>query len=114
MNFRSVPELCGWANEVFETRFPKEATAQSPRFAPLDPKDAPKDDPASKAKAAKGGVFTLTHTCDQSDVIVEDAEKIARYIRAEVDAGRRKYSDFLILTRKKKAHLAPTPPRSRR
>ena len=36
-----------------------------------------------------------------------DAAAIARYIRAEVDAGRRKFSDFLILTRKKKDRIAP-------
>ena len=30
-----------------------------------------------------------------------------RYIRSEVDAGRRRFSDFLILTRKKKNRIAP-------
>jgi ATP-dependent helicase/nuclease subunit A len=57
---------------------------------------------------ASGGVFTITHTCPHyRDVPAEDAAKIARYIKSEVDAGRRKYSDFLILTRKKKARIAP-------
>ena len=37
MNFRSVPQLCEWANEVFQTRFPAEPTAHAPRFAALDP-----------------------------------------------------------------------------
>ena len=88
MNFRSAPDLCTWANEVFETRFPKAPTSQSPKFAPLDPKE--------DYKGPKGGVFTLTHAGDKGDVRDEDAGKMARYIRAEVDAGRRKFSDFLI------------------
>src|SRR5687767_15607031 len=53
-------------------------------------------------RSGSGGVFTLTHNCDRSEVHGQDAEKIAIYIRAEVDAGRRKFSDFLILTRKKR------------
>ncbi|MBA2305388.1 MAG: UvrD-helicase domain-containing protein [Acidobacteria bacterium] len=101
MNFRSVPALCEWANTVFKGPFPSEPTQHSPRFAPLDPHDDP-------TKVSSGGVFTLTHTCsDSRDVPKEDAAKIARYIKSEVDAGRRKYSDFLILTRKKRARIAP-------
>ena len=98
MNFRSVPVLCDWANEVFRTRFPQEPTTHSPRFAALD---------AKEDNTASGGVFTLTHTCDRSEVHDHDAEKIATYIRSEVDAGRRKFSDFLILTRKKRNRLVP-------
>ncbi|HXG88032.1 MAG TPA: 3'-5' exonuclease, partial [Vicinamibacterales bacterium] len=58
---------------------------------------------ATPGSTAASGVVTLTHTCAESrDVVAEDAAKIARYIRSEVDARRRRYSDFLILTRKKK------------
>ena len=96
-NFRSVPRLCNWANEVFETRFPAEPTPQAPKFAPLDP----------ESKEESGGVFTLTHACDAKEAQAQDAEKIATYIRSEVDAGRRKFSDFLILTRKKRNRIAP-------
>jgi ATP-dependent helicase/nuclease subunit A len=99
MNFRSAPDLCTWANDVFETRFPMEPTLQSPKFAPLDPRE--------DYKGPKGGVFTLTHTGDKGDLRDEDAGKIARYICAEVEAGRRTFSDFLVLTRKKKERLAP-------
>src|SRR3954468_19431291 len=99
MNFRSVPGLCDWANGVFAGQFPPEPTVHSPRFAALD---------ADPEKKASGGVFTITHTCnDYRDVPEEDAAKIARYIKSEVDAGRRKYSDFLILTRKKRDRIAP-------
>ncbi len=108
MNFRSVPSLCEWANEVFKQQFPAEPTVHSPRFAALDAKD---EDAAKAKRGAAGrsptGVFTLTHTCDQRDVLGEDAQKIARYIRSEVDAKRRTYSDFMILTRKKKNRIGP-------
>ena len=36
LNFRSAPQLCNWANEVFQTRFPAEPTVHAPRFAALD------------------------------------------------------------------------------
>ena len=38
----------------------------------------------------------------------QDAEKIATYIRSEVDAGHRRFRDFLILTRKKRDRIAPS------
>src|SRR3954468_1751115 len=98
MNFRSVPSLCAWANQVFAQRFPKEPSRYSPRFAALDPKDG---------AAAAGGVFTVTHAGDRKDVGRRDAEAIAAYIRAEVDGGRRRFSDFLILTRKRRNRIAP-------
>ena len=99
MNFRSGPDLCTWANTVFETCFPKEPTVHAPRFAPLDPK--PK-------QAVRGEVCTLTHHCDKAAELPSvDAARIAAYIRSEVDAGRRRFSDFLILTRKKTNRIAP-------
>jgi ATP-dependent helicase/nuclease subunit A len=98
MNFRSVPRLCNWANTVFKTRFPTEPTPYAPRFAALD---------SYKSEAKSGGVFTLTHTCDPSDLQRQDATNIATYIRTEVDLRRRRFSDFLILTRKKRDRIAP-------
>ena len=98
LNFRSAPQLCNWANEVFKTRFPVEPTVHAPRFASLD---------ADPDKKISGDVFTLAHTCDKGDLQAEDAEQIARYIRSEVDAGRRQFNDFLILTRKKKDRIGP-------
>jgi ATP-dependent helicase/nuclease subunit A len=92
MNFRSAKGLCGWANRVFETRFPAEATAHAPKYAPLD----------AHQEAEAGLVKTLTYTCDKAEVPDQDAERIARYIRSEVDAGRRAYSEFLVLTRRKR------------
>ena len=107
MNFRSAPVLCAWANEVFERQFPPEPTTHSPRFAALDPREEGETKGVRKCASA-AGVFTLTHACRESkDVLFEDAVQIARYIRSEVDARRRTYSDFLILTRKKKDRIIP-------
>ena len=93
LNFRSAPQLCQWANEVFATRFPAEPTIHAPRFASLD---------ADPHKTTTGQVATLTHACNTKEVHVHNADAIARYIRSEVDAGRKTFSDFLILTRKRR------------
>lgn len=98
LNFRSVPQLCNWANEVFQTRFPAEPTLHAPQFAALE---------SDNSNTGFGGVFTLTHNCHREQLQELDAEQIATYIRAEVDAGRRRFSDFLILTRKKRDRIAP-------
>jgi ATP-dependent helicase/nuclease subunit A len=98
LNFRSVPRLCNWANEVFQVQFPPEPSTHAPRFAALD---------ASNSNTATGGVFTLTHHCQRQEVQEQDAQKIATYIRSEVDAGRRRFGDFLILTRKKRNRITP-------
>ncbi len=104
-NFRSAPELCEWANGVFGGLFPKEPTQHSPRFSRLDPHDEIETTKKSKGST---GLFMLKHACDAAKEVAEvDAAAIAQYIRSEVDAGRRKYSDFLILTRKKKDRIAP-------
>jgi len=52
-------------------------------------------------------VFTLTHICDGEDLRHQDASQIANYIRSEVNAGRRRFKDFLILTRRKRDRIAP-------
>lgn len=86
-NFRSVPALCHWANTVFVTRFPAEADVYAPAYAPLTPYRGDTGAPA---------LCTLT-----SAEPADEAERVARFIRAEVAAGRRTYGDFLLLTRRK-------------
>ncbi len=94
-SFRSVPEICEWANDVFQTVFPAEATPQQPAFHKLEP--APGGRPAASGER---GVRTLTipGSVEWSDVAATEAADIARYIRREIDAGRRSPGDFLILT----------------
>ena len=100
-NFRSVPALCDWANDVFKERFPANSTTHSPQFATLDAHRA--------SDRGVAGVYTLTvpATIVQSKVPDDEANRIAQFIRAEVDAGRRLFGDFLILTRKKRSRLLP-------
>jgi superfamily I DNA/RNA helicase len=62
---------------------------------------------ANRSDSLSGGVFTMTHSCGRKDLLERDAERIATYIRSEVDAGRRQFSDFLILTRKKARRIVP-------
>ncbi len=100
-NFRSLPVLCDWANTVFDGLFPNEATSQSPRYAPLMPvRGEGTGDRASTG--ARPGTFTLTVPADSPDGVADEADRIARFVRSEVDAGRRTCGDFLVLTRKKK------------
>jgi ATP-dependent helicase/nuclease subunit A len=55
------------------------------------------------------GAYTLTvdSTVDSGDVPAEEAARIARFIRSEVDAGHRTWGDYLILTRKRSGRLLP-------
>ena len=94
-NFRSRPALCAFANDVFATKFPAEATTHAPAFAPLE---------AHREASAAPSVLTLTTAAEDADAQRgAEAARIARYIRREVDEGRRRFGDFLILTRRKKA-----------
>jgi ATP-dependent helicase/nuclease subunit A len=95
-NFRSVPGLCDWVNQLFRETFPAEPTPHSPMFAPLEAWRGPIKGTPDVA------VLDLSDVADADAVADTEAVRIARYIRAEVDAGRRGYGDFLILTRKKK------------
>ncbi len=96
-NFRSVPALCKWSNELFRQQFPSEQTMYSPKFASLEP---------HRAHGALGASAVLTLTIPDStaqrEVPSVEAALIARFIRSEVDAKRRTFGDFLILTRKRK------------
>lgn len=96
-NFRSVAGLCGWANGVFAQPFPASPTAYAPAFGPLAP------DPNRKTGSGPHlAAIVVPATVHPSQVAVEEAGYIARYIQSEVAAGRRKHGDFLILTRRKK------------
>jgi ATP-dependent helicase/nuclease subunit A len=109
-NFRSTAALCDWANSVFTSQFPSAATPYSPQYAPLEPAPVERvatvrhDADPTKTKLVPrtvSGVCTLTMGADvgESEVATVEAERIARFVRAEVDGGRRTYGDFLILTR---------------
>ena len=96
--FRSVPALCDWINGAFGQLFPTEPTPHQPGFAGLQ---AARDDrgPALGVRAIE-----VPDTVSGGDAAARfDAEVIARFIRAQVDAGRRRPGDFLVLTRTRRA-----------
>ena len=94
--FRSVPALCEWANAVFGRLFPEAATQHQPGFAELM---------AARSDRNPGygvRVIKIPEGARGGAVNAFEAEAIARFIRSEVDARRRKPGDFLILTRVRK------------
>ncbi len=95
-SWRSVSAICEWVSATFEGVFPAAPTEHQAKYEALSPVEPKRG----------GGVVTLTHdeSVKKEDVFGADAAAIARYIRAQCDAGKRKPDDFLILTWKKK-HL---------
>jgi len=95
-SWRSVSAICEWVSAAFKDVFPAAPTEHQARYEALKPVE----------HRPGGGVMTLTHPAalDKDKVFSADAAAVARYIRAECDAGRRKPGDFLVLTAKKK-HL---------
>ena len=80
-NFRSVPALCEWANSVFASVPDKRRRLHAPRFAALDP---------HQRRAALGGArrdADARRRRGDAAVSMRTPSKIARYIRAEVDAA---------------------------
>jgi ATP-dependent helicase/nuclease subunit A len=100
-SFRSVPALCDWANGMFPRLFPRRATPQQPAFDRLDAVREPGDPRRTGVRQ-----LVVPASVPRRDVGQATADAIARFIRAEVDAGRRRFGDFLVLTMKK-AGLAP-------
>jgi ATP-dependent helicase/nuclease subunit A len=99
--WRSLPEVCSLANDVFPARFPQTATSEAPKFEPLEPV---RPSPAEKDKSASTatGIATLTLTPSaSSDMVSEEASRIARYIKGQVSAGPRTHGHFLIVTRQR-------------
>ncbi len=96
--FRSVAALCDWANAAFGKLFPTEPTPHQPGFAGLQAARG-ESGPAFGVRAIE-----IPDTVSGGNAVAAfDAEVIARFIRAHVDAGRRAPGDFLILTRTRKA-----------
>jgi len=96
-NFRSRPAIGDLVNELFDGPdfFPGEETPEQAAFEPLNtlPPTAPV--PAE-------GVFTYTLTpaqANQASAAVDDAARLATWIRRRVDSGERAPGDFMILTR---------------
>ena len=104
-SFRATPELCQWANDVFEYVFPEEPTAEQPAFQGLRP--VPSKTGGGTPRPRTGNLSclrVLSHdgSIEQSDLPIVDAQRIAAFITAEIADGRREPGDFLVLTWKRK------------
>jgi ATP-dependent helicase/nuclease subunit A len=95
-SFRAVPALGDWANTVFPRHFPRRATPEQPAFAGLDPVR-----PAGDPRRTGVHQLVIPASVHKDDVAAVDADMIARFIRTEVDAERRRWGDFLVLTQLK-------------
>ena len=97
--FRSLPEVCSLANEVFPGRFPAVATSEAPKFELLEPV---RTSEAANSKSRATGIATLTVPENSvTSVEQEEASLIAKYIKGEVTSRRRAHGDFLIVTRQR-------------
>ena len=96
-NWRSLPGVCRLANTVFPGLFPEVATRQSPAFEPLDPRRREETGHEGPRLAR----LVISADVEKKAVPEREAEHIARYISAEIAAGRRRPGSFLILTRYK-------------
>jgi ATP-dependent helicase/nuclease subunit A len=96
-NFRSRPSVGDIVNELFPTEgfLPALATAEQAAFEPLNTR------PPTRPTVAEG-VFTYEirpSAKNRSAAAVDDAARLATWIRDRVDAGERGPGDFLVLTR---------------
>ena len=93
-NFRSSPAIGDFVNKTFslEGLFPPSATLEQAGFEPLNTKPS---------KTEPGGVFMYEVQPPQNTPdarALDDAGRIAAWIRERIDNGERKAEDFLILT----------------
>jgi len=96
-NFRSRPPIGVLVNELFSLDgfFPADATPEQAGFEPLNTLPGP-EAPGSE------GVFVYDVVPAESNrqaVAVDDAGRLAAWVRARVDAAERTPGDFLVLTR---------------
>src|SRR5262249_20705289 len=92
------PVLCDWANEAFPKFFPRRPTPQQPAFDRLDAVREPGDRRQTGVRE-----LVVPASVERGEVPRWDAEAVARFIRAEVDAGRRRWGGFLVLAFRKAA-----------
>ena len=96
-NFRSRPPIGALVNDVFSRPdfFPEQATPEQAGFEPLNTLPTPDG-------GGLEGVFVYQVVPDAANrraVAVDDAARIAAWVRARVEAGERSPGDFLVLTR---------------
>ena len=102
-NFRSTPAVCEWVNRAFGRAgmFPDRRSEKQPSYVPLVAHRAP------RAGAGAGGPAVLRLDVPGSGneaepVVLEDADRIGRFIAGAVGRRERVPGDFLILFRRRK------------
>lgn len=88
-NFRSRSDLVGWANDVFTTQFPPQATVESPSFTPSSSgrREAP---PTGAERGWLTGLRTLRFVRSGAPGALwaqEEARAIASFIKDAIHAG---------------------------
>ncbi|MBN1258049.1 MAG: UvrD-helicase domain-containing protein [Planctomycetes bacterium] len=99
-NFRSSGEIINWVNQTFASKFPANATDESPAYVSLQPGRKIISQPAGLS-----GIYNLEIPGENSKTaaaaIAYEADLIARTIRKELDnnsSPARSPSDFMIIT----------------
>src|SRR5690606_33872 len=98
-NFRSRPPIGDLVNDLFagDAFFPAEATPEQAAFEPLQTRPSPDD-------GRPEGVFRYEVSPEAGNrlaIALDDAARLATWIRRRVGAGERTPGDFLLLTRTK-------------
>ncbi|HEX4441310.1 MAG TPA: UvrD-helicase domain-containing protein [Thermoanaerobaculia bacterium] len=98
-NFRSTPALCEWVNRAFgrpET-FPETRTPKQPSYVPLVPhrRSGPPAPAVVRLDVPASG-------SESEPVVLEDADRIGRFIAVAVERGERSPGDFLVLFRRRR------------
>ncbi len=95
-NFRTDGPILKFVNEVFQSKFPKTATPQSPEYIALEgPVPEDMDTPAHVYS------LSISEDCKTTDeMVADDADRIAAIIAAQI-AGGRPANGFMIVTFKK-------------
>lgn len=104
-NFRSLPAIAEFVNAHFGAsgKFPEAASQYQAAFAPLVPMRDAKEGSPPGGLVARYEVLGRRGDANKDTVMTTDAELVASWIAAEIEAGRAKPSDVLVLTRKKEA-----------
>lgn len=95
MNFRTERKVTEPLNFVFQKHLPEVETTYQAAYRPLNSvKNTEDEDPLI-------GLYRITvpNSRKTAEVVTEDADRIARYIRGKIDKNEAEPKDFMVLTR---------------
>lgn len=96
MNFRTITAITEPLNTVFEQHLPETETTYQAAYRPLVARNQGEQD-----EEKLQGIYyqEVPYSRKSSEVVEQDAENIAKYIRKMLDSKRAKPNDFMVLTR---------------